>query len=149
MISFREYINQTKQAQITESVDVEALNSTSIGYIISKTLAVSAQVHIWHLLAKSGQKHSALGSFYEELETEVDSLAEKFLAIGGVLRDYSFNFTATYSDVDITIAIRNFRDEISEAIFYVKDNAELQTMLDALTDIQESIDQFVYRFKLD
>ena len=149
MIKFRDYINQTKQAQITESVDVAYLNASGIGYIVSKTLAVAAQIHIWHLLAKSGQKHMALGTFYASLETEVDSLAEKFLAIGGIMGDFSYNFSAAYSDTDITIAIREFRDEISNTIFTVKESADLQSLLDSLTDLQESIDNFTYQFKLD
>lgn len=156
MIKFRDFINQTKQEQqvqndkqIIESVDVAALNASGIGYIVSKTLAVAAQVHIWHLLAKSGQKHSALGSFYDALETEVDLLAEKFLAIGGTISDFSFNFSSSYSDTDIILAMREYRDEVSDTIFSVKDSADLQSVLDGLTDLQEDIDQFIYRFKLD
>ncbi len=69
--------------------------------VINRTLATAAQVHICHLLAKSGQKHSALGQFYDALETEVDSLAEKFLAIGGIIGDFDCKFEAKYDDANI------------------------------------------------
>lgn len=155
-MTFREYLNQAKisteevsSAKITEAVDTVELNSTGIGYIVSKTLATAAQVHIWHLLAKSGQKHVALGAFYGALESEIDGLAEKFLAIGGVLGDFSYGFTSTYSDTDIVIATREFRDEVSGVISQVTGNPDLQSMLDGLVDIQEAIDNFTYQFKLD
>ncbi len=49
----------------------------------------------------------------------------------------------------LLIAIRDFRENVSMCIAYVKDSADLQSTLDGLTDLQEEIDQFVYRFKLD
>lgn len=138
-----------KTEDINEAVNVDELNASGIGYIINKTLATAAQVHIWHLLAKSGQKHSALGSFYDALETEIDGLAEKFLAIGGVIGSFECKFEAQYDDANIILAIREFREDVSGAIMFVKDSADLQSMLDGLTDLQEEIDQFIYRFKLD
>ena len=79
---------------INESIDPRVLRETGIGRCVSKTLLFTAQVHMWHLLAKSGQKHSALGSFYDALETEVDELAEKFIAIGGTLEDIDYQLIA-------------------------------------------------------
>ena len=153
MITFREYLKQlsseSQKSEINEAVNVETLQQSGVNYIVCKTLALAAQVHIWHLLAKSGQKHTALGTFYTALETEVDGLAEKFLAIGGILGDYSYGFVSTYSDVDITIAIREFRDEVSNAIANVKLDSNLESILDSLTDLQEAIDNFSYQFKLD
>ena len=155
MGKFRDWLEeQSKQTvvekvEINEAVNTDELNASGIGYIVNKTLATAAQVHIWHLLAKSGQKHSALGSFYDELETEVDGLAEKFLAIGGILGSFECKFEAQYDDANIILAIREFREEISGAIMFVKDSADLQSMLDGLVDLQESVDSFVYKFKLD
>lgn len=155
MGKFRDWLEeQSKQTvvekvEINEAVNTDELNASGIGYIVNKTLATAAQVHIWHLLAKSGQKHSALGSFYDELETEVDGLAEKFLAIGGILGSFECKFEAQYDDANIILAIREFREEISGAIMFVKDSADLQSMLDGLVDLQETVDSFVYKFKLD
>lgn len=152
---FRDYL-ESKQAEaakaqekINEAVNVDELNTSGVGYIITKTLAMAAQVHIWHLLAKSGQKHSALGSFYDVLETEVDGLAEKFIAIGGEIAGFDCQFVAKYDDSNIILAVREFREEVSGCIMFIKDNSDLQSILDGLTDLQEEIDQFVYRFKLD
>lgn len=155
MGKFRDWLDSNEKAKIetqievNESVNASELNSTGIGYIVTKTLAMAAQVHIWHLLAKSGQKHTALGSFYDELETEVDGLAEKFIAIGGLIGNFDYSFNASYDDANIILAVREFREEVSGVIMYVKDGADYQSMLDGLVDLQETIDQFVYRFKLD
>jgi DNA-binding ferritin-like protein len=154
MITFREYLKQVsseqiEKSEINEAINIETLQQSGVNYIVCKTLALASQVHIWHLLAKSGQKHTALGTFYTALETEVDGLAEKFLAIGGILEDYSYNLISTYSDVDITIAIRDFRDHVSNTIANIKLDSNLESILDSLTDLQEAIDNFSYQFKLD
>lgn len=39
--------------------------------------------------------------------------------------------------------------KFSNTIFTVKESADLQSLLDSLTDLQESIDNFTYQFKLD
>lgn len=148
MSAFRDFLRQaeTREAtKISESVDSES----GIGFVVVKTLAISTQVHIWHLLAKIGQKHTALGSFYDELNIKVDGLAEKFIATGGVLPDFSYNFSNVYSDVDIVIAIRAYRDEITVSIDYIKDISDKMSILDGLTDLMASIDNFIYQFNLD
>ena len=45
--------------------------------------------------------------------------------------------------------VEAFRDHITDTIREVKDYSDLQSILDGLVDLQEEIDQFVYRFKLD
>ena len=76
-MKFRDLVN--KKEQVNE--DVQGINNSGIGYLITYSMYMIAQTHIWHLLCKSGQKHTALGEFYEEMQDEVDSLAEDSIFI--------------------------------------------------------------------
>lgn len=152
MVSFREYLKTLEQKEtgtVNESVNTETLQQSGVSYIISKTIALSSQIHIWHLLAKSGQKHTVLGDFYEALQDEVDKLAEKFLAIGGTLDNFDYSLYTEYIDESIVLTVKNYRDEISNTIANVKLDSNLESILDSLTDLQEAIDNFSYQFKLD
>lgn len=128
---------------LTEAVD--GINNSGIGYIIPYTLQFIAQAHTWHLLCPNGQKHMALGELYDELQTEVDGLAEKFIAQGGRLETVSLPLTAYYDELEVRARLEEFRNIVSSAI---TTDSRLASISDGLTDLQEVIDSKLYKFNL-
>lgn len=129
------------------SEEVQEINSNAISYIIPKTMAMIAQAHLWHLLVKSGQKHTALNEFYEELQDELDELSERYIAQGGMIDSQQFVL-----DTDTSVILErvdNYRKEISSCISELTGNSEMASILDGVTDLQECVDSFIYKFKLD
>ena len=128
---------------------VEGINETGISYLILDTMYCIGQIHIWHLLCTSGQKHSALGDLYDSLVENVDELAEKFIAQGGYLTDIEpYKFMCKYDEVYIHNYINSYRTHIS-VIIENSMGAELKSIQDSVIDLQEVIDEFLYKFKLD
>lgn len=135
---------QPEQSEkITEAVD--GINSTGIGYIIPYTLQFIAQAHVWHLLCPNGQKHTALGELYEELQSEVDGLAEKFIAQGGVLESISFPLMSYYDESEVRSKFEEFRIIVTSAI---NTDARMASIVDGITDLQEVIDAKLYKFNM-
>lgn len=128
--------------------DVQGINETGVGAVITTTLAMIAQAHAWHLLVKSGQKHTALGEFYEELQDEVDELAERFIAQGGQLQAVQGTITVDADYGLILSSVAALRDQVSRCAAATV-SPEMASILDGVVDIQECIDSFVYKFKLD
>ena len=130
---------QPEQSEkITEAVD-------GIGYIIPYTLQFIAQAHVWHLLCTNGQKHTALGELYEELQSEVDGLAEKFIAQGGVLESISFPLMSYYDESEVRSKFEEFRIIVTSAI---NTDARMASIVDGITDLQEVIDAKLYKFNM-
>lgn len=125
---------------------IEEINNSGIGYIISYSLFMVAQTHMWHLLCPNGQKHMALGEFYEELQDEVDELAERFIAQGGQLVTINEPLVAQYDEYAILKACEQFRNMVTSAI---DTNPNMASIVDGVADIQELIDQKLYKFKLN
>lgn len=147
-MSFIDYLNDKKDIKIDEKID--GINEIGVDFVVTKALFMSTQAHIWHLLAKTGQKHVALKELYDELSNNADSLAEKFIAQGGMfVETRDFTFKCTYDNYDIIEQINLFRSEITTLIDHIKDNAELFVTLDDLVDFQEIIDSFIYKFNLE
>lgn len=129
--------------------NINNINSFNIEVIIGKTFNVITQSHIWHLLVKSGQKHSALNELYSNLEKRVDSLSEKFIAQGGILSEFKCDYSVIYDDNTILEYVDVFRKDITYVLFKMKDEFSLSSLSDDLIEIQEAIDSFVYKFKLN
>lgn len=135
---------QPEQSEkITEAVD--GINSTGIGYIIPYTLQFIAQAHVWHLLCTNGQKHTALGELYEELQSEVDELAEKFIAQGGRLESISMPLMTYYDELEVRTKLDEFRNVVTSAI---NTDARMASIVDGITDLQEVIDAKLYKFNM-
>lgn len=128
---------------LTESVD--GINATGIGYIIPYTVQFIAQAHVWHLLCPNGQKHTALGELYEELQSEVDELAEKFIAQGGRLESISTPLMTYYDELEVRAKLDEFRNVVTSAI---TTDPRMASISDGLTDLQEVIDSKLYKFNL-
>lgn len=128
---------------------IEGINETGISYLIPSTMFTIGQIHIWHLLCTSGQKHSALGDLYDDLVESIDELAEKFIAQGGVISETEpYKYMCKYDENEIYNYINSYRDNISNVISNSM-GAELKSIQDSVIDLQEVIDEFLYKFKLD
>jgi DNA-binding ferritin-like protein len=142
-------IGCTKKVQggLNESLTeaIAEVNDNGIGYIIPYTLQFIAQAHTWHLLCPNGQKHMALGELYEELQSEVDELAEKFIAQGGTLLNVNVPLMAYYDEFTVRTAINELRNIVTSAI---DTNPRMASIVDGLTDLQEVIDAKLYKFNL-
>lgn len=147
-MGFKEFLKfDTTPEKLEEAI--KGIENVKISNIIPKTLAMVAQAHVWHLLIKSGQKHMALNELYTNLDSEVDGLAEKFIGQGGIIQPLSFEMDIDASFENILNKVDLFRVEVSDCISSVKNNSELQSILDGLIDLQEVIDSFTYKFKLN
>ncbi len=135
---------EVKSEELEEAI--EGINNTGIGYVISYSMFMIAQTHIWHLLCKSGQKHVALKNFYDELQDEVDELAERFIAQGGILLDVEANLVARYDDFEIVSAFNSYREMVTSC---VESRPEMASIVDGIVDLQEVIDSNLYKFNLN
>lgn len=142
-MKFRDIMNGVVEKKLDEAIP--EVNDNGIGYIIPYTLQFIAQAHIWHLLCTNGQKHTALGELYEELQTEVDELAEKFIAQGGQLQNVNIPLMAYYDEFTVRTAIDELRNIVSSAI---DTNPRMASIVDGVTDLQEVIDSKLYKFNL-
>lgn len=128
---------------------IEGINETGIGYLIPYTMYCIGQIHIWHLLCTSGQKHTALGDLYDDLVENIDELSEKFIAQGGIISESEpYKYMCRYNENEIYNYINNYRTYISTVIENSM-GAELKSIQDSIIDLQEVIDEFLYKFKLD
>lgn len=128
--------------------EVQGIDDKGIGYVITKTLGLVGQSHAWHLTIKSGQKHTALNELYTTLQDEVDGLAEKFIAQGGTLTPAEITINPYVNENQILSEVDTYRNMISSIIDNCQDGS-MASILDGLVDLQECIDSFVYKFKLD
>lgn len=141
-MKFRDLVN--KKEQVNE--DVQGINNSGIGYLITYSMYMIAQTHIWHLLCKSGQKHTALGEFYEEMQDEVDSLAERFVAQGGILETINEPLIAVYDEQMVMQKCQQFREMVTSCI---NDRTDMRSIIDGVVDLQELIDNKLYKFKME
>lgn len=130
---------------LNEEID-ERENKEDISNLITYTLYLISQVHIWHLLCPSGQKHTALGELYNELQSAVDVLAERFIALGGKLSPLNISLVTTYSDLSVIKAIKEYREMTVKCI---SQDPSQQSINDAVIDLQEIADSKLYKFNLN
>ena len=126
----------------------EGINDNALPILIPMVIHLIGQAHIWHLLTKNAQQHTALNELYTTLQDEVDELAERYIALGGRFEPLSINFNTNPSEQNILTYISAFRDTVSQTISVVKEDDNFASILDGVVDIQECIDSFVYKFNL-
>lgn len=146
---FKEMFNSKIQCQndiLNEELD--QINNAGLGKLITYSIFMSAQTHIWHLLSTNAQEHTALGEFYEKLTSEVDELAERFIAQGGKLINIDNTLYVQYNEYEVINVLNEYRKYTSSIIQSIKEDSEMASMLDGVTDIQELIDNTIYKFKL-
>ena len=137
-------MNTFKEMFLNENI--EGINNSGIGYVITYSMYMIAQTHIWHLLCTSGQKHTALKEFYEELQDEVDELAERFIAQGGELQTVDTPIVAKYDDLMVLQRINEYRNIVTSCI---DTRPEMASIIDGIVDLQEVIDSKLYKFKMN
>lgn len=150
--SLHNKVNENEnQVSKEENIDetISNINSFNIDNVINKIFSSITQAHIWHLLIKSGQKHLALNELYINLQSDVDVLSEKFIAQGGFLSEFGVNYTIITDEQTILSYVDLLRQDITYSLTEMKFNAELSSFYESLTSIQEHIDTFIYKFKLN
>jgi hypothetical protein len=68
---------------------------------ISVLFSAGTQTHIFHLQTKSFAKHSALGSFYDDIVDLADKYAETYQGKYGILKGYTGNKDFDEGDEDV------------------------------------------------
>lgn len=145
--SIEKFLEEKYGKKVYEAI--EGINETGIGYLIPYTMHCIGQIHIWHLLCPSGQKHTALGGLYDDLVTNIDELSEKFIAQGGIISETEpYKYISMYNENEIYNYINSYRTHISSVIENSM-GSELKSIQDSVIDLQEVIDSFLYKFKLD
>ena len=150
MGKFRDWVTAKQTKEINEKVTTTS-DISNIAILLTETLHFANQIQVWHWLAKSGQKHTALGDFYGSLRENIDSLAETLIAqaISPITKG-SKTLDVVYSDDVIIIHVNKYRELITELIDIVSvEKSDIANIRDALVDIQEGIDKFVYQFDLE
>ena len=150
MGKFRDWVTAKQSKEINEKVTTTS-DISNIAILLTETLHFANQIQVWHWLAKSGQKHTALGDFYAFLRESVDGIAETLIAQNILPRsEYAKGIDIIYSDEVITVHVNKYRELITELIDIVSvEKTDVSNIRDALIDIQEGIDKFVYQFDLE
>ena len=150
MGKFRDWMTAKQSKEINEKIELSS-DISNIAILLTETLHFANQIQVWHWLAKSGQKHTALGDFYSSLRENIDSLAETLIAQNISPRsEYAKGMDVIYSDEVIIIHVNKYRELITELIDIVSvEKSDIANVRDALVDIQEGIDKFVYQFDLE
>ena len=150
MGKFRDWVTAKQSKEINEKVTITS-DISNIAILLTETLHFANQLQIWHWLAKSGQKHTALGDFYSSLRENIDSLAETLIAqaISPITKG-SKTLDVVYSDDVITYQTKEYRQYISNLIEQLSvEKSDIANVRDMVIDIQECIDKFVYQFDLE
>lgn len=147
MNKFRDWIDQGK---INEKIEVSS-DSGAVNMLLTETLHFANQIHVWHWLAKSGQKHTALGEFYISLREQIDGIAENLIALSIMpVSNGSKSLDVMYSDEVIIYQTKEYRQYITNLIDVVSaEKSDIASIRDALIDLQETIDKFIYKFDLE
>lgn len=151
MNKFIDYLKQGKSNNpVNEKVELQS-DTGDVNMLLTETLHFANQLQLWHWLATSGQKHTALGDFYSALRDSIDSLAETLIAqaISPLARG-SKTLDVTYSDEVIKYQTKEYRQFITNVIDQIStDKSDIANVRDMVVDIQECIDKFIYQFDLE
>ena len=150
MGKFRDWVTAKQSKEINEKVTITS-DISNIAILLTETLHFANQIQMWHWLAKSGQKHTALGDFYAFLRESVDGIAETLIAQNILPRsEYAKGIDVFYSDEVITYQTKEYRQFITNLIEQLSvEKSDIANVRDMVIDIQEGIDKFVYQFDLE
>ena len=150
MGKFKEWMAAKQSKEINEKIELSS-DIGDINMLLTETLHFANQIQVWHWLAKSGQKHTALGDFYAFLRESVDGIAETLIARAiSPLSRGSKTLDVVYSDGVITYQTKEYRQFITNLIEQLSvEKSDIANVRDMVIDIQEGIDKFVYQFDLE
>lgn len=87
-----------------------------IGQLIVRCFHAATATHVLHLTTRSYATHKALNEFYDALPDLVDSLAESYMGIHGMIEGLHAQYvkpgTPEQTVADLTDWIEDHRDEI-------------------------------------
>ena len=150
MGKFRDWMTAKQSKEINEKIELSS-DMGNVNMLLTETLHFANQIQVWHWLAKSGQKHTALGDFYAFLRESVDGIAETLIARAiSPLSRGSKTLDVVYSDDVITYQTKEYRQFITNLIEQLSvEKSDIANVRDMVIDIQEGIDKFVYQFDLE
>lgn len=134
------------EAKLFEDEDINKMVQSSI----NSSLFLITQTHFWHWQTKSYAEHTALGEFYNTLQTQVDALAEIFMGAGG---NFSIETTSTlvpYEKNDAIQTLTSFKQNLSntEKVLMQDENYAFHGTGDALLDIIKETEKLLYLLTL-
>lgn len=133
---------------LKESIQVPGLPVQEISDVLVFGLGLVAQFHVYHWQTKSYEQHKAFGGFYEDLQGDLDSLAEKFIGVGGALSAFTSMPVTDQFNAGAAIAnLQTYRRMVVVALGKTTDS-ELLAVNDCLVEIQKLIDQTIYLLDL-
>lgn len=100
--------------------------------LFSNLLQAKVQGHILHLQTTSYAQHMALGSFYEGIDSLVDSLIEEYQGKYGIVKSYSL---PTGLSSDPCIYIKDLRSLVQTARYTELKQAD--------TNLQNTVDEII------
>jgi DNA-binding ferritin-like protein len=133
-----------KSARYSNSQD----DSKLIGYFVKRTFAITTQLHVYHLLTKNYNVHEIIGDLYESIQSNVDGLAEGYLAIGGECEGTFESVTFyEYDFGQLMELIFDYKDSIEESIESLE-SAEEEAIKAKLINIQEAVHKAIYLLQM-
>lgn len=134
---------------VTEALSVEGINDHSCDKVIKRCLVEVARFHVAHWKTNSYAEHMAIGGFYEKLTELTDSIAEKFISLGGYIDGgVSASFSTETNPDTIKYHLSEFRNVIGHAIEETGEDSNLLAINDDLIQVQSLIDSTIYKLDL-
>lgn len=113
--------------------------------MIGRLLAARTHAHILHLKTTSFEEHGAIGTFYEEVGSLADTLAEVYQGMRGVRLDIPFEtIKPTVTSAQLLRSLCNWVDANRDEVGSPTDTP-VQNIID---EVQALIYQTMYRLTL-
>ncbi len=112
-----------------------------IGEFILTLLHAASNAHILHLQSKSYSEHMALGTFYEELPSLVDSLAEAIQGDQELIIKYTYDY---YQPAETALEELQSLKQYVEENRHFSEKTNIQNEIDAIATL---IDSTIYKLK--
>lgn len=138
--------------KLTHLVLTEAeQHNDAMQHVISATLQLSVQSHLWHWQTKSYAAHEAFGEFYIKIRDLVDELAELFMGAEGEVSGIKVEAEMQDFDMDQVVEqLKKYKDECAtvETQLMSDDNATYHGVGDKLLEITQAVDKLQYLLTL-
>jgi DNA-binding ferritin-like protein len=135
-----------------KQIQLNSLQKQLVQESICSVLCMVTQAHVWHWQTKKYSQHEALGDFYENLQEQVDELAEIFMGVGG---DFMFTeqkeITNFMSIEDVVDKVEDFKQQLvnAQAELMKDENAPLHSAGDSILTIVQETDKLLYLLGLE
>jgi len=116
-------------------------NAALMGKLVMKLFDARTNAHVQHLQARSYAVHMALGSFYDEIATIADSIAEAWQGTYQTILPFPNSTSLTR---DPLASLKTLREWIDENRATACDDSEIQNLIDEAVAL---IDSTMYKLK--